>query len=1030
MRVGLIFKLVISFTALLAFLMGLLVFSNSYVMRRASNDDFYRVIENTALYISIDATRQYKAFGTLDANIKDNLFSFYEEKYSNIWFRIQFNDKVDETIIFGNRPNAPQLTQIDDDIFETQDGWFDVHRTLISDGKIIGSLELAFRTEAQKQALYSTTLRNIYLGILEVLLGSVFALLISLWLINRLRNLEQASNRICEGDYGIHIKVEGNDEIAQTSRAFNNMSQELQKTVFELEKARNQFRSVFETAHDGILILDEDNKIVNANKASLNIFGYRDVNELLNKDFFALSHILDDWPFSQDVMEDLSFFSRKEPFISYRRDGQEIYIKISPSQFYFDNKPYISLLIQNVTKAYQNELRIIESEARFRTIINTSLDGMIILDNHALINLISPAAERILGISRKKAIGQNFIELILPKEEEENFYDLLEFYKDIQDHSVFGSRNKIIARRADGFEFPAEVTLTPLKQLGQIFFVIFIRDITAQQHSETLLLEARNQAEQANQAKSRFLAMMSHEIRTPIVGVIGILDLLADDDSLSQNQLHLVHQAQESSENLLSILNDVLDWSRVEQGKLELNIEAFSLRNMLHSITQLMTPLAHAKNLNLSIAKDENLPDYFMGDPGRLRQVLLNLLSNAIKFTEKGDILLKVSTNDKDTPIGEYCHLTFTIQDQGIGISQEDQKLLFKEFSQLDPKSRNRTGGTGLGLAISHHLIKLMGGNIEVKSELGKGTEFSFHLSFKVTQKTKKLKQADIDKLIPNQTYHILLVEDVKTNHFVIRKQLEEVGYKVSSAWDGLEAVNLCKRQDFDIILMDMAMPNMSGLEATQKLRVEQQITTPIIGLSAHAYDKDKKAAINAGMNKFLTKPVRKNQLLKTLAEFWPNDTAINPKDKNIDKKKDNIQTDSLTSTELPYANLLPDKPSTPRLLINETLIDDTIFSQVKEELGKESFYFILSSFSQDNIAFIENLKKSKDGQNIDKEIILCSAHSLKGSSSSLGLKKLSKAAALTEKAIREDDNESFNIYTDDLFFSWEETIAFIEKLL
>lgn len=1023
MRFGLILKLVISFTTLLAFLTGLLIFSNSYVMSRAINNDLRSRIDNMALHIIVYSLHQYDALSSSDPNAArfdvNRLISYYEDNISHLWFRIQFNDVISETFVFGDRENVPPLTTIDTDLFKATDGWFDLHKTITSsDGKIIGHLEIAFQTAPHKKIVYLFTLRNIYLGALEVLLGSVFALLISLWIISRLRDFERASNSIREGDYGIHIKVEGKDEISQTAQAFNDMSQELQKTVFELEKAQNQFRSIFETAHDGILILDEDNKVVNANQACLNIFGYKNLNEIINKDFFALSHILDNWPFPKVTLDNLHLFERKEPFTSYSCSGEKIYIKVSPSQFSFDNKLYISLMVQDVSQAYQNELKIIESEARFRTIINTSLDGMIILDNKALINLISPAAERILGITKKQAIGKSFIELVLPEQEKESFFDLLEFYTDSQEHSVFGSRNKIVARRADGFEFPAEITLTPLKQLEEIFFVIFIRDITAQQHSETLLLEARNQAEQANRSKSRFLAMMSHEIRTPIVGVIGILDLLVDDYSLSDNQLLLVNQAQESSENLLSILNDVLDWSRVEQGKLELNIEAFSLDSMMRSINQLMSPLANSKNLRLSIVKDEHVPSYLMGDPGRLRQVLLNLLSNAIKFTEKGDISLHVSTEDKDVNIGDYSHITFSVKDQGIGISKEDQKLLFKEFSQLDPNSRNRTGGTGLGLAISHHLIHLMGGHIKVESELNKGTEFSFHLSFQVAKSNQKLGRADIDKLIPLQPYHLLLVEDVKTNHFVIRKQLQTAGYEVSSAWDGQEAVNLCKEQEFDIILMDMAMPNMSGLEATQYLRKQLNIITPIIGLSAHAYDRDKEAALNAGMNEFLTKPVRRTHLLEALTYFWPSSPSTEaPKH---DQKSGNEHVSGTKASS---------KNSSQSDKLEISLIDNAVFEQIRTDLGIESFQFILRAFPEDNVNFIRNLENLKTVTSIEQELAIRSAHSLKGSSSSLGFKKLSLMAATMEKAARDNDYEALKAHLDDLLAAWEETIIFIENL-
>ncbi len=1037
MRFGLIFKLVVSFTALLTFLIGLFVFSNSYILIRYVNDNFIKRLDDISLHIGIEVEYRYE-----DPESKmswDN--TAYNDGYPHLWFRVSYDDGR-EGFTFGDRPDAPAWTKIDTKLSRIKDGWFDRHYPLTYKGEMIGDLELAIRTDRTKKSLRYATFRNVYLGVLEVLLGSIFALLIGLWLISRLRDLEQASYRICRGDYGVHIDVEGHDEIAQTANAFNDMSQELQKTVFELEKARNQFMSIFDTAHDGILILDENKKIINANQAIYEIFGYNDsdymlhedsIDDFLNQDFSVLSTILGGDIFTPEMLEDLSLFDRKDPFTIYNRKDEEIHIKISPSQFSFDNRNYISLMIQNVSTSYKNELAIHESETRFRTIINTSLDGMIILDDNANINLISPAAERILGLNKHQAVGQNFIEKVLSKKEGLKFQELLEFYKDIQDHSVFGSRNKITAKRADGFSFPAEITLTPLKQSGQVFFVIFIRDITAQQHAETLLLEARNQAEQASQAKSRFLAMMSHEIRTPIVGVIGILDLLSDDHFLSQNQLQLIHQAQESSENLLGILNDILDWSRVEQGRLELNIENFSIEHVLLSINQLVSPLASAKNLNLSIIKDDNVPNFLAGDPSRLRQVLLNLLSNAIKFTEKGNIALEVSTETPNAPIGHICHLTFVVKDEGIGISKADQKLLFKEFSQLDPASRNRTGGTGLGLAISLRLTHLMEGHITVESEVKKGTTFSVHLPFKVVEKYEQPKQSDKQKLKPTHAYRILLVEDVKTNHFVIRKQLEEAGYDVSSAWDGLEAVNICDQQKFDIILIDMAMPNMDGLQATKQLR-KNNINASIIGLSAHAFKEDKEAAFEAGMNAFLTKPVRKTQLLKKLSSFWPQHPVEAPakeksnetgKPKSLKKKQ---EKDAKAPKSGHTRNLAENNSKSTPNTSQEPIVDAATLQQLKEEIGEESFAFILSHFSEDNVAFIENLKNFQNGEEDDKEKVVRSAHSLKGSSSSLGFAALSSLAATIELSLREDKQDIFEQHIESLFKIWQKTTAFIDS--
>ncbi|MFV0432049.1 MAG: PAS domain S-box protein [Alphaproteobacteria bacterium] len=1010
MRISVIFRLVVGFTTLLIFLMGMLTVSNIYVIQKTVIGEFHNSVNILAENMATRASILYK-----DNRIKDieEEFESYIQYYPNIWFHVHFNDYPEMDVTYEQQTKLDPKAE--PHIILNLEQWYNTSYPIILDdlddgddatnGEVIGTIEVALETSRIRSIIRTSIWQNIYLGGLEVLLGAMFSLFVGLWLVSRLGEFEKASKRIAQGDYGVSLRVDGNNEISQTAQAFNQMSQELQRNMSALKSARNQFRTIFESAHDGIMILDKDNIITASNRSGLNIFGFLDTQDIIGKKFLEVTHI-NKYNFTPEEIfnTDPQTASLSDPILATKTDGTQIYVKLSPSHIIFDNKNYISLVIRNVTQSYLSEKRVSASEARLRAIINTSLDGMVMLNSDGRIEDFSPAAERILGFTRDSVLQKSLAQLIIPENERKNFEHLLNFYRNENELPLIGSRNKIQVLKYGRSLFPSEITVTSLNQESEVIFVIFIRDITTQIKTESMLTNARNQAENANKAKTRFLAMISHEIRTPIAGVIGILDLL-DETQLSSEQKELVAQAQSSSDSLLTILNDILDWSSVEQGKLKLVEQSFSLDDLLRSIYQLMSPLAHAKGLNLKLIKKGKTPEFALGDPGRIRQVILNLLSNAIKFTSQGNITLSVASF-------QVYHQEFSfevsVKDQGPGISKEEQKLLFREFSQLDFAYKNQKGGTGLGLAISQRLVKLMGGKIQLKSEVNVGSEFTFQLPLKVTD---GIKEEDIIEDISIRSYnhmHILLVEDIQTNQFIIRKQLEEAGYKVSSAWDGTEAVHLCKKQKFDAILMDIAMPNMDGVTATLQIRSQKDslnIQTPVIGLSAHAYQKDKDKALSAGMSDFLTKPVRKPQLLKALSICW---TENNPPMEQNDMNHDTSDI-----------NTLP-----PSLCIQ---IDENIYNQLLEDLGKDSFNFIIQNFPKDNEAFIKNLKEMQQGIT-NSELAIRSAHSLKGSSSSVGFLGLSEAAKKVEYLARDGDELNFTQNLEPLFVEWEKVVTFIKE--
>jgi PAS domain S-box-containing protein len=506
--------------------------------------------------------------------------------------------------------------------------------------------------------------------------------------------------------------------------------------------------------------------------------------------------------------------------------------------------------------------RLRDQQFYTRSLIESNIDAIMTTDPLGIITDVNKQMEALTGRTRDELIGAPFKGYFTDPERADAAIKLVLSEKKVMDY-------ELTACALDGKKTVVSYNATTFYDRGRTLQGVFAaaRDVTEGKRVEEELKQAKAAAESASRTKSDFLASMSHEIRTPLHAIIGIADLLAKTP-LTHEQDKYVQIFRRAGDNLLNLINDILDLSKVEASQLELEQTGFSLSDLLEKVREMVAARATEKGLILECGIAPNVPVDLIGDPTRLQQVLLNLLGNAVKFTESGSVSLRVRRDgDSSVPTA----LRFTISDTGIGIPDEKLGQVFDRFSQADSSTTRRFGGSGLGLTISKRLVELMGGRIWVESRVGEGSVFSFAVPFEIwPENTRRAAvPSGSDPEPPLAALRILLVEDSADNCIITVAYLEDTPYQVEIAETGAIACEMFTSGHYDLVLMDRQMPGMDGLTATQRMRAWERANdrspTPIIALTASALKGDREKCLAAGCTAFLTKPIKQEVLLQAI---------------------------------------------------------------------------------------------------------------------------------------------------------------------
>lgn len=1062
---------------------------------------------------------------------------------------VRFMDVENVLMEAGDKQALARPFMQDSRLDEASDGVFDVGVDITEDGDFYGRVELGLSVARATGLIKAARQHLLGIAAIEMFLVALFSYVLGSYLTRGLDGLAQAARAITGGALGARVEVKGRDELAVAGKAFNTMSlrlaesqrtmqrsaQESEALAVKLSESEQRLSTILATAVDGFVIIDERGIIDDINPAGAALFGY-EADELRGRNVSSLMPE----PHRGKHDEYLSEYRKTgvaaiigvgREVTGMRKDLSTFPLDLAVSEMQIGGERMFVGLVRDITEKKRIEHEARKNAAIKAAVVEASLDALVTIGMDDRIIEFSPVAEQMFGYRREEVLGKAMPELLIPPAMRQQHKQGMQHYSMTGNGPVLGQRIEVEAMRSNGELFPVELAIQPMGVDDEVLFTAFIRDISSRKEAETELHDARHRAEAASEAKSRFLAHMSHEIRSPLNAVLGSVGLLLDE-ALSKEQRLYVQTAQTSGKALLSLINDILDFSKIEAGQLQLEQLTFSLAELLSDTADLAAFRARDKPVQTAIAVEPGIANELVGDPGRIRQVLINLMDNAHKFTEQGAVVLTVSQVAGNR---ETVTLRFTVEDTGIGIPEDAQAGLFEEFNQVDSSDSTRYGGTGLGLSICQQLCRAMGGSIGLDSEPGRGSRFwadvPFHrdtgsgkndapdvcLTIQQRQITRQilivglhplvrqamqlhcktevhradmvdsasdalarmtaeteailvdgtLPPADLERLArqarelgvrhlvlivtsvttstadwvcdgqyddllvmpllvsrmvellstgpqgvtgvletgetatstpallegrPGAAHgvppcgRILLAEDSPANQLVARTMLEKAGYKVDIVENGQQAVDAFTRGGHDLILMDLRMPEMNGLEATAAIRTsEKGKSIPIIAMTANVRKEDVDRCRAAGMDDFVAKPVDKQKLVESLQHYLPGPESV-----AVARKEASQAVDVTRDVE-------PDGSG--------ALLDDVAISQLAEDASAELVPKMVSLFIEE---IVSRAGRVSEGLNsLPLESLEDEAHTLKSCAGTFGAIRLQGLAKAMEAACRQGNRKS-----------------------
>lgn len=710
--------------------------------------------------------------------------------------------------------------------------------------------------------------------------------------------------------------------------------------------------ALVQAALDCIIIIDSSGLIVEFNEAAERTFGHdrdtvlgQSMAELLVPEQLRNAHLAGMEKYLQSGEH--AVLGKRIEVPALHKDGHELMVELAITPVHLTEQTYFTAYMRDITERLSAEEELKHSRQRYRDLFERSGDAIFIHSLDGEIIDVNASAEQLVGWKKSELIGMKLPNLH-PLEDHSFAKSAI---AKVQEHGE--ARVDIRFLHKSGVEIPTEVNARTFEADDRLLVHGVVRDVSARARTEAELRTAKTEAEQANAAKTEFLANMSHEMRTPLNGVIGPLGLIQQSE-LSAEAARMVRLAERSAESLLTLIDDVLDISHIESGRVDLNVEPYAPNEILDQVREIFSNSAADKGIKLAV---DRLPETLRlnGDAGRVRQILFNLVGNAMKFTRTGSVAVKAALDASP----EGALMSFQVIDTGEGFDQAILPQLFSRFQQGGNPS-SVTDGVGLGLAITSELVQLMGGSIDAVSEVGTGSTFTVTLPA-----TDAAPEAPAKKTSNAQSEHlqgrVLLAEDSNTNAVVVANMLARIGIEPVIVPDGAAAVQAVESGEFDLVIMDVGMPIMDGLEASRLIR-QSGNQVPIIALTAHALPENKEQTQAAGMNGFLTKPIRLKELSRELGKWLSRvDVGAHP-------------------------------------VIDESCIEE------RWDNDRAGYAFVLRIFLDELGTRLSTLTEHLHAHDLSK--LRHEAHAIKGGASNVGAEALSCAAARLEHASSMDQRD------------------------